>query len=202
MTKKTQLFIIILIVLIFFGLGYAFSSLKNKRPANDTFKAGWDASQKRISDSGILRSDKENVEMRQVLGEIKEINDNKITLKVQAFGLLSDASLDMRIIVVDSATKIYSLEIKNLKEYGAELSAYNKLPQNKKPATPPDNFKKTEISISDLQVGQMIIIKADKDIKELKEFNATEIDYNKPEISVPLGVSTTTPTTPATPPAR
>lgn len=198
MTKKTQLFIIILIALIFFGLGYVFSIWKNQVPIdkNNTFQAGWDAAQARITDSGILRNDKENVEMREVLGEIKEISDNKITLKIQALSLLADAALDTRMIVVDPATKIYSLEMKSLKEYGAELSAYNKLPQNQQPATPPDNFKKTEISITDLQVGQMIIAKADKNIKDMKEFNATEIDYNKPEIFVPAEVSTTTPVAP------
>ncbi len=195
MTKKTQLIIIIPIALIFFGLGYVFSSLKSMLSVdkNNTFKAGWDAAQKRISDSGMLIGDKENLEMREVFGEIKEISGNKISLKVQGFSLLADSSLDTRIIVVDQATKIYSLEMKDLEEYGAELSAYNKLASNGKSTTPPDNFKKSEISISDLKVGQMVVVKANENIKEMKEFNAQEIDYNKPEAPQPLISPSSTP---------
>jgi len=180
MSKKTQLIIIILVALIFFGLGYAVSFLKNRAPVNnnDTYKAGWDAARAKLIESGLTKTD---FELRQLPGEIVEINGDKITLKVKSnVDPLADQSLGTRIIVVDSATKIYSLEAKDPKKYEAEIKAYNKLPQDKRPAEFPNDFKKTEISLSDLPIGRMILVSAENDIKEAKEFKATQIDYTKP----------------------
>lgn len=183
MSKKTQIIIIILVALIFFGLGYAFSFLKNKVSvnSNDTFKAGWEAAKTRLIDSGFVRAN--NLEARQVFGEIKEINGDKITLKIRPVEPLADESLDTRVIVVDQATKIYTLEMKDSKEYEAEVNAYNKLPKDKRPVDLPDSFKKSETSLSDLKVGQMISAQAGENIKETKEFNVIEIDYTKLVVS-------------------
>ncbi|MFA5099162.1 MAG: hypothetical protein WC461_03070 [Candidatus Paceibacterota bacterium] len=182
MSKKIQLITIISVAIIFFLSGYAVSFLVNKNgiaPAeNNSFQAGWDAAKKRLIDSGFISSLGMNAEIKTLNGEIKEINGNKITLKIQPIEPLTDESLDTRIIVVDSTTKIYSMTMKDLKEYQAEVDAYNKKIKTDPKAVSPYPFIKTEVSISSLKTGQLINVIADKDIKEVKEFNAVEISTN------------------------
>lgn len=175
MSKKTQIIIIILVALIFFGLGYTYSATKNRTSANN-YKAGWEAARARLIENGFIR---ENMEMSRVFGEIKEINGDKMTLKIRPVDPLADQFLDTRIIIVDQNTKVYRAEIKNPKEYAAEIDAYNKLPKDKRPADLPSSFKKTEISLADLQVGQTIEVRADKNIKDMKEFKVIEINYTQ-----------------------
>lgn len=202
MFKKTQLVTIIITALIFFALGYLIKGAKvnpigqSVKGAN-TFQAGWDAARTRLVDSGFIMPSGVKREIKTVMGEIKEINDDKITLKIRPLEPLADESLDARIIVVDSATKIYSLEAKDQKEYLVEMTAYaNKKPDGKS-VTPPDIFKKSEISLTDLKVGQTISITAENDIKEVQEFTALEIDYTKLVVptppAVPAAASTTRP---------
>ncbi len=209
MFKKTQLIVIIGIALIFFVFGYLIRGAKVNSTGQsvkgaDTFQAGWDAAKTRLVDSGFIMPGGVNIEIRNLNGEIKEINGDKITLKIRPFEPLADASLDTRIIVVDSATKIYSLETKDSKEYMAEVDAYNKKIQAINstaplaPITPPDRFDKSEISLSDLEVGQMISVTSGENIKETKEFKALEINYNQPPIvptppAVPAAAPTTQP---------
>lgn len=182
MSKKTQLIILIFIAVIFFTFGYVFSFLRNNISVNnnDTFKAGWEAAKNRLIEGGFVRTN--NLEVRQVFGEIKEINGDKITLNIRPVEPLADKSLDTRVIVIGQATKIYNLEMKDSKEYEAEVNAYNKITPDKRPADIPDSFKKSEISLSDLKVGQMISAQAGENIKEVKEFNVIEIDYTKPVV--------------------
>lgn len=182
MSKKTQLVIIIGIALVFFTLGYLIGGAKVNPTeqlvkGTDTFQAGWEAAKTRLIDSGFIMPGGVNMEIRALSGEIKEINEDKITLKIRPLEPLADESLDVRIIVVDQATKIYSLELKDSKEYIAEMNAYYNKNQDKNSITPPDRFNKSEISISDLKVGQTIRVMAEKDIKEIKEFNALEMNY-------------------------
>lgn len=202
MSKKTLLVTIIITALIFFALGYLIKGAKvnpigqSVKGAN-TFQAGWDAARTRLVDSGFIMPSGVNREIKTVTGEIKEINGDKITLKIRPIEPLADESLDTRIIVVDSATKIYSLEVKDQAKYFAEMTAYaNKKPE-KNPVTPPSRFDKSEISLTDLKVGQVISATAENDIKTIKEFTALEIDYTKLVVptppAVPAAASTTQP---------
>lgn len=194
--KKTTI-ISLVVALVFFTLGYLIGGAKVNPTGQlvkgtDTFQAGWEAAKTRLIDSGFIMPGGVNMEIRNLNGEIKEINEDKITLKIRPFEPLADESLDVRIIVVDQATKIYSLELKDSKEYLAEMNAYNKK-QDKNSIAPPDRFNKSEISLSDLKVGQMISVMTEKNIKEIKEFSALEINYLQPVVP-------TAPAAPATAP--
>lgn len=219
MLQKTHWIIIVTFTaVIFFAMGFIFSYLGNRTPiSGNSFQAGWDAAKKRLSDSGASPSSGMNIEVKSLTGEISEISGDKITLKIRPLEPLADASLDTRIIVVDSATKIYSLEPKDQKEFTAEMDAYNKKMRagvaqtisttsatSTTPVTPilpPEGFKRTVISISDLKVGQMINVSSDKNIKEVKEFNATEISYYKPTTQIVPIVPVINPIIPVNPTA-
>ena len=182
MSKKIQLIIAISIAVAFFGMGYGSSFLINKNGAMSTgensFQAGWDAAKKRLADSGFV-SPNGNMEIKSLNGEIKEVNGDKITLTIRPLEPLADESLNTRIIIVNSDTKIYSLEMKDQEKYMAEMAAYEKKRKATDPIILPESFIKTEISILDLAIGQIISVIADKDIKEVSEFNAVEIRSNK-----------------------
>lgn len=173
-----------MVAVVFFGVGY-FTSASGifaflSGVSQNTFQAGWDAAKKRLVETGFAGPIRADMEVKNISGEIQKIDGNKITLKIHPLEPLADPSLDTRIVVVDSATKIYGVAAKDPKEYAAEVKAYEK---NRKPADPitlPDSFKKIEISVSDLKAGDVISVIAEKDIKEAKEFAALEINLNKP----------------------
>lgn len=211
MSKKTLWMVIIGVAILFFAAGYAFPSFNKSGTLipNNNYQAGWDAAKKRMSDGGFYPAS--SSEVKSVTGEIKDISNGKITLKIRPLDLLADPVLDERIITIDSTTKIFSQEPKDQKEFFAEMTEYDKqLKNNQAKAatvttgtstapieiatlTPPNGFIKTEIALSDLKVGQTVSVMADKNIKEVKEFNAIEINFYKPLIS------TITPMTPQAP---
>lgn len=195
---------------VFFTMGCIFSYLgSNTSVGGNTYQAGWDAAKKRLSDSGTFPGSGMNIEIRSLTGEITEISGDKITIKIRPLEPLADASLDIRTVVVDSATKMSALQPKDQKEFTAEMDAYSKKMRagvaqpisttsatSTTPVTPiamPDGFNRTTISVSDLKVGQMINVLSDKNIKDVKEFKATEISYYQTvNLAAPMISATTT----------
>lgn len=227
MIKKTKWLIFVGVAVIFFVFGYVIAFVKISPSGTslvsvgpNTYQAGWDAAKQRLIDSGSVPSTGMNVEVRAVSGQITEINGDKITLKIRPLEPLADASLDTRIITVDSNTKITSMVPKDPKEFATEMEAYSKkmsaninvTPNMTKvgststppvpyvPITPPESFTKTTISVSDLKVGQTINVTTDKNIKDVKEFSATEISYYAPmtptNIPIPAPAQTNVPAVP------
>jgi len=208
---------------VFFVMGCIFSFLgSNATVGGNSYQAGWDAAKKRLSDSGLFGIGM-NTEIKSITGEIKEISGDKIIIKIRPLEPLADASLDTRTIVVDSATKMYTLQPKDQTVFLAEMEAYaqkmkingtqtpmttptsTSTPTPVAPATvilPPDGFIRTTISVSDLKVGQMINILSENNIKEVSEFKASEISYYQtinlaaPIIPIIPGASPTVTTTP------
>ena len=202
MTNKRLIVIVLSVAVVCFVLGFLASSQFNTTQGilggKNTFQAGWEAAKARLTETGLVPM-AANIETKTVSGEIKEINGNKISLKIRPLEPLADPELDNRVVTVDDNTKIYQLEPKDPKVYQKELEDFNKktreqivqpgaLPQ---PVTPPEYFTKKQIKIADLKIGQQVTVTADKDIKNSKEFTAIEISLTS-AISPVL--------TPATPP--
>ena len=188
MFSKKQWLIVILISLILLAVGYGLSTLRNK-VTNNSFQSGFDAAKQRLAENKNQSATKKVVEIKKVVGEITAINNDKITIKIKPLEPLADPSLDSRVVLVNAATKFYSSEQKDPKEYLAEMQEYQKNIKASKasttkilaPVTPatkivsPSRFIKKEISLTDLKVGQRISISAGEDIKNLPEFSALEI---------------------------
>ncbi len=187
MTKKA-LTIMIFLLLLFFGAGM-FVGLKIKSkssvPGNqaDNYQAGWDAAKKQLEKKGIgvLPG---GMEIKNLSGTIDKISGNTITIKnVSSPDPLSDSSLDTRTVQVSSNTKFYQLVQKDSVEYQKEMTDFqNKMQEQMKnpsptaqPITPPMPQDKKEITLSNLKEGQNITVVSDGDIKDKKEFSATEI---------------------------
>jgi hypothetical protein len=167
MTK--QITIIIVVALIFFGLGLAASSLElikssylgqllTKTDQEDTFQAGWQAANQRLVESGWTPD--ETIEIGDMNGQVKEIKDNQISLEIYPFDLLADPDLDIRIVEVDENTKIYQLVAENQEQV----------------TFPGMHTIKKGVSLSDIQIGQSIKVVAQENIRNAKQFKAIEVD--------------------------
>ncbi|MFH1523062.1 MAG: hypothetical protein ABIE43_04580 [Patescibacteria group bacterium] len=197
---KQLLIIIIITAAIFTGVGYYGTSIINNNsptvvatkesvPSNqDSFQAGWDAARQRLIETGFLKQEKEAI--KTISGEVTDVKGNKISLKlVNFFEPLSDPGLDIRIVEADEKTKIDLRSLKDEEQYKNEIEAYEKERQaveetiksqgqsgsgEEEPVKPEPFIVKTG-SISDIKEGVSITVKADNDIKNVKEFKAVEI---------------------------
>ncbi len=188
MLQKTQIIIVTTVAIIFFVFGYAFSFLfkiESLGISNNSYQAGWDAAKNRLLGGGFYVP---LAEVKVLSGEIKDINDDKITFKIHPLEPLADPSLDERIAVVNSITKIYKMEPKTQKDYMTGIDAYNKARKAGKLVDFPLMYDKIEIPASDLKTGQKINVSADENIIEAKQFIALEIIVNSstlPAFSAP-----------------
>ena len=187
MTKKA-LIIMIILLFLFFGTGvFVGIKIKSKSsvPGNqaNTYQAGWDAAKKQLEKKGIgvLPG---GMEIKNLSGTVDKISGNIITIKnVSSVDPLSDSSLDTRTVQISSNTKFYQLVQKDSAEYQKEMSDFQSKMQEQmknpsstaQPITPPMPQNKKEIALSDLKEGQNITVVSDDDIKDKKEFSATEV---------------------------
>lgn len=185
MLKTKQIVTISVTAIIFFVLGMAIppGNTVSNLTGGGSFQDGWKAAEQRLAETGFApMMGTEGMGIKSVSGEIKEIGNSKITLKIQPLSPLADKELDTRIIEVADA-KIYQLIERDQTQFQKEMEAFSKKAKAQidnpemmaEPIFPPEMFIKQEISLDDLQVGQQIMVTAQEDIKEAKQFKATEI---------------------------
>lgn len=147
----------------------------------DTFQSGWDAAKKRLQESGqyfVMPG-----EIKSVSGQITDVLNNKITLKIRPVEPLDDPELDNRIVAITDSTKIYQMVQKDQAQYQKEIDEFNKKMQEQmkspekmiSPIISPELFIKKEVAISDLKADQQITVSSDDNIRNAKEFKAVEI---------------------------
>ena len=191
MFQQKQIITIILIAVIFFVLGYALNgnggvSVRGVNSGEDSFQAGWEAAKKRLAETGFGPISGMGMEVRFISGNIQEVKNDKITIKINPLEPLADPNLDTRIIGL-SHTKIYKMVERDPVQYQKEMNEFNEKMQEQinnpstnggvmpEPLIPPEMFNKQEVDISELQVGQQISITTKEDIREIKQFEAEEI---------------------------
>jgi len=192
MFKKISIAAIIAIV--FLGLGIFIGIKISKKPipqgaatnAENTYQAGWDAAKARLSQSPMGRIIPEGMEIRNISGSIQKIEGNKVIVKINLTDPLSDPALDIRIVTIDSNTKI-SLNAqkdpaqfqKDMQEFQDKMKAQQgqvDASVQQAPLFPPMSFEQKEIKISDLKENQQVSVIANENIKDKKEFIAAEIN--------------------------
>ena len=180
MNKQTT---IIIIALIFFILGFVGNNIYNKQvKGDDTFQAGWDAAKQRLAESGFMPA-MGDMEIVSVTGEVIEVQGSKISLKINPLEPLADPELDNRIVEIDENTKIYQLIQRDQAEYQKEMEEFDRImmEQMENPEAMaelgqyPEPYTKEEASLDDIQVGQLISVEAQENIKDIKQFKAIEI---------------------------
>ncbi|MFH1523064.1 MAG: hypothetical protein ABIE43_04590 [Patescibacteria group bacterium] len=205
MYSTKQLFITILVTsLVFTSIGYIGASnfnlcnltqgdTKTVPIGQNTYQAGWEAAKKRLAETGYATGMVNEMEIKSIHGQVKKVEGNKITLKIRPLEPLADPGLDTRIITVDNQTKITMQEQKDNEEYRKEMEDYSlKMQANNEammktepgqasaPPTdmpmPPTMYTTKTGSISDIKKDANITVIAANNIKNEKEFTATEIN--------------------------
>ena len=185
MSNKKFIVIGIIVAVVCFTLGFVIAQMSKIGISlgENTFQAGWDAAKQRLADSGFGGATT-GMEIKNITGEIQSLNGNIIDLKIHPLEPLADPKLDSRSVAVNSDTKIYELDPKDSVTYQKEMDVYNKKLQEQtknpsaefQPLVFPEFFIKKEIQLSDLKVGQQIMVATNKDVKDVQAFNAIEID--------------------------
>ena len=193
-TTKQFWLSILIVAIIFSGLGFFVASINKstdnqnifkinlKADNQNTFQAGWEAAKQRLKETGMITTI-EGMGITTVSGEIKQFQDNKINLKINPLEPLADPELDNRIVLVDDSTKIYQLVGKNQEQYQKEVEEFGKKMAKQtenpeeiiEPIESPEPFTKKVLSLDDIKIGQRITVIAQEDIKEVKQFKAIEI---------------------------
>jgi len=204
MTKKTILMVAGIALIFILGILIG-AKTKSKSTAisqlsggKDTFQAGWEAAKKRLADSGFASMGLSGLEIKNLIGEVKKIENNKITLKTAPLEPLADPELDERIVLISNNTKIYKYEEKDAAVYKQEMEEFNKKMQQQlrptsetstpsSPIVPPEFRTKKEAAVSDLKENQRINVIAAENIKDKKEFTAIEIDIEGMPVMPNLG---------------
>ena len=169
---------------IMVGIKLTNENLKFSFNKNNTFQAGWEAAKQRLNQSNFAFSLPSNAEIKNISGIIQKIEGNKITLKINPLEPLADPALDIRIVAIDSNTKINLAVQKDQAQFDKEMKEFNeKISKPQTDATqplaiitPPSQIYYKEIKQSDLKEKQSISIMADENIKDKKEFTAVQID--------------------------
>ena len=122
------------------------------------FQKGWQAADKRLEETGFVSSLAKQVEIKSIRGEALEINGRKIKVKIKPLLPLADPDLDIRIVEVSGDTEIFqSTKIKS------DIAPKGYV------------IKEIEVDISAVKSGQFIMVGAEENIRDKKEFKANWI---------------------------
>ncbi len=191
---KKIIIISIIVAIVSLTLGYLIGAsfgkisfgLSQLAKEDNSFQAGWDAAKQRLAESGFVPMMGEEFEITAVSGEVKEIKDNKISLKIYPLGPLSDPELDNRILEVDENTKIYQLVQKDQDQFQREMDEFQQKTEEQmdspediiEPIMFPEPQTKQEVAFSEIKIGQQITAMAEGDIKEQKNLRQLKYLFN------------------------
>jgi hypothetical protein len=205
MPRKIIIALVVLLVLTF-GLGTFFGMMLKSKTTNkdSSYQVGWDAAKEQLQKTGL--SVPEGMEIKTLSGTVEKVTGNTLILKnVISSDPLGDPSLSSRTVQIASDTKLYRLSQKDSDQFKRETEEFDKKikeqPESVGSVTPPNPQNKDSISISDIKEGQFILVTSKDNIKDKKEFVASEVSVQSlpvvPEIKNPQGNTVSTPPAPA-----
>lgn len=164
------------IVGVIVGAGVSFVYFNQ---GGNSYQAGWNAARARVEQSaigGMLHSPED---IRSLSGTVTAVNGNRVTLHLQSVNPFEDPALDDRIVTATADTKILKLSLKDSKVFQTEMEAFAKAMQAGKGApqgmTPPEPFTRDPADVASITVGNTLSVSATENIKNTKEFSASEI---------------------------
>lgn len=151
------------------GFLSAYIILKDKEER--AYLSGWNAAKGRLYEIGVLERNEIDYPVRSVAGTVENIEKNRIYLKIIPVEALADKDLDDRVAIIDDKTKIYEYERKNeadIEEEREKLKAKGVFQE-------PELYEKKEVSISELQTKASVVVNTLEDVRNEKQFIASEI---------------------------
>ena len=153
-----------------------------KGVTGNTYEAGWNAAKARLAASPQFGIMMQQSEVKTLSGAVVSISGNSIAIKTAPLEPLADPMFDNRTIIITSTTKISRMIPRDQSEVKKEMDAFMKslqtLPkagQLAVPPVPPSMFTQKDATLADIKVGDAIVVIAEGNIKESKEFNAVKI---------------------------
>ncbi|MBI3671216.1 hypothetical protein HY249_00270 [Candidatus Azambacteria bacterium] len=187
----TILFIAIATALLIGGfLGFAISKKIDSNASKKAYENGWNDAKKRVSESGLVPAIPEGMPIKTINGVVESTSENEIVMKSNPLAIFSDPKLDMRTVMIDKNTKIYSIKQKDPKEFEKELAEYTKNLKTNTGAeqkTIPEPFLRVETKLADIAKGVRVSITAVNDIKNEQKFTAESIDIQLGDPTPPSG---------------
>lgn len=185
--SHTTQYLSVLIIGIIVGAGASFVYFKQAPvDSSNTYQAGFDAAKKRVLESPMGMMLRTPADMRTLSGTVTAINGNRITIHTQTTNPFADPTLDDRTVTITANTKISKLSQKAPKTMQAEMDAFMKTMQTGKgatqPATPPTPYTSTPATVANITAGSTVNITTGENIKDAKEFSASEIQIQSKPI--------------------
>ena len=179
-TQRTAEYVIGGVVLVLIGaiIGalsdpYLPASLSN---AKKGYQAGFDAAKTLVLNSGVGNMIKTPDDIRTLQGTVTAVSGSTLTLHLRSVNPFDDPALADRTVLLDASTTIVKLVPKDPAAYQAELASFTKASKGSAAsATPPALFSTVVASAASLTVGGPISVTASENIKNLKEFAASDI---------------------------
>ncbi len=151
----------------------------------NTYEAGWNAAKARLTASpqfGVMMNTPD--ERKTLSGVVESVTVDKVSIKINPLEPLASPTLDSRVIIITSATKITRIVQPDQETFQKEMEAFKKsmqtAPQKGTVIKPPEQqpHTKQDAILVDIKVGDTITATAVENIKEIKEFTAIEIQIN------------------------
>jgi hypothetical protein len=160
---------------------YLPSALSN---AKKGYQSGFATTKKLVEESQYGNLFRTPDDVRFVAGTVTAVDDGRVTIHVQAPNPFEDPALGDRTVLITADTKIVKFVQKDSKAYQTELATFNASAASKVAgAVPPVSFTQVALDKSSVQVGTMIVATASYNIKDAKEFIASEIQV-QPKITI------------------
>lgn len=169
--NKSHIGVTVLIFIVGIAVG-AFVSFYFYSPSS--YQAGFDAARNLVENSSVGGVFRTPDDIRILSGTVTAINGTSITLHTVSNNPFDDPSLNDRIILVASSTKIFEFTQKDPKVFQSEVAAFTKTAQSAS-STSPTFFSLTATDLTRIKVGDALSVTALKNIKSVKEFTASEI---------------------------
>lgn len=183
MNKKN----VILLMILFYVLGAASGFVIKKNSffeelnPNNAYQSGWDAAQRRLIENNIFQSYDDKTEIKSISGIVEEINSNTIKIQSKLLTALLGPDLDYRFINVNEKTKIIKVTKKSDQEYQNELNEFTKSGGYSTTTNSPNGglsmYKSEEVALDQIEIGKLITIRSDKNIRDEKHITANEIYF-------------------------
>lgn len=155
----------------------------------DALQDGQDANRERPSQSPMGVGIPTETGAIPVFGTIQKVEGNTLTIKINSYGPSVGQISDVRLISIDSNTKMTLSVQKNREQFQKEMQEFQlkMAQQQEKKETnqmsdlimPPTPFEKRDIVATDLKEGQQILVIANEDIEGKKEFVAVRLDVQE-----------------------
>lgn len=122
-------------------------------------------------------------DMRSMGGKIMDVSANSFVLEVSSFNPFDDFAT-IRTVTTNTNTKVVLLKQKDQAIYREEVAVFQeslrKGEHGESPVSAPASFEEAIGTFSDIKRGQFVSVQADHNIRDEKNFTATEVRIHLP----------------------